>query len=192
MKELIKFTFDFFAHVIPGLFVIFSISLLFITDVSLDVLLKMTGKIDKITATVIVIIAYVVGFAINPFGRFLYRFVGFKLWRNKIVNNVDLFISDKFALIRHHSPANFNYVETWNIYCAMAHNLAFASLCLCLVSVIKIIQQQTDPVNWIVMALISLILFFIFIQRAVTFYHWASHDLNATISSLNLDTKQSE
>lgn len=192
MKELIKFTFDFFAHVIPGLFVIFSLSLLFIPDVSLDVLFKMTGKIDKITATAIVVMAYVVGFAINPFGRFLYRFIGFKIWRNNIVNHVDMFISDKFSLIRHHSPANFNYVETWNIYCAMAHNLAFASLCLWVVSMIKIVQQKTEPLNWILMAIISVILFFIFIQRAVTFYHWASHDLNATISSLNLDSKQSD
>ena len=128
MKELIKFTFDFFAHVISGLFVIFSLSLLFMTSVSLEALLEMTGKIEKSTATVVVIMAYVVGFAINPFGRFLYRSIGFKIWQNKIVNDVDLFISDKFALIRQHSPANFSYVETWNTYCAMSHNLAFASV----------------------------------------------------------------
>lgn len=192
MKELIKFTFDFFAHVIPGLFVIFSISLLFMSNVSVDSLLELTGEVEKSTATVVVIMAYVVGFAINPFGRFLYRSIGFRLWRNNVVNDLDLFISDKFALIRHHSPANFNYVETWNTYCAMSHNLAFASLTLCLVGFIKIIQQKSDQVNWFVIILISLVLFLIFIHRAVTFYRWASHDLNATISSLNLDKNQPE
>jgi hypothetical protein len=86
MKELVQYAFDFFAHVLPGLFIIFSLSLLIIVDViTIQVLIEKTKEIYATVATVTVIIAYVIGFGVDPFGKFLYKKLGFKIWKYKIL-----------------------------------------------------------------------------------------------------------
>jgi hypothetical protein len=191
MKELVQYAFDFFAHVLPGLFIIFSLSLLIIVDaITFEVLIEKTKDVYATVATVVVIIAYVIGFAVNPFGKFLYRKLGFKIWKYKIENNIDMFISDKFALVRQFSPKNFEYIEKWNTYCSMSHNLSVASLVMVVVGIIKIIQIEPNWLIWSAITAISIILFFIFLYRAVLFSIWAGHDLNAAISRLSLSDKE--
>jgi hypothetical protein len=91
------------------------------------------------------------------------------------------------SLIREHSPTNFKYVETWNMFCSMAHNLAIASLILVLCSGIKaIFQTASYRPQWFLLANIAFVLVGIFTQRAVRFSIWAAHDINATISRFDL------
>jgi hypothetical protein len=138
-----------------------------------------------------VIVAYVIGFCIYPVGRFLYKTIGFKLFGNHILedsNQNNLSVPTKYALLREHSPMNFKYVESWNIYCAMSHNLMVASLFFAAVSIIKI-ASGADTLLWTGALLAGIIIFFILTHRAVTYFHWAAYDINATISSLKLKEK---
>ncbi len=188
MKELIQFAFDFFGYVIPGLFVIFSISILAVPITSVQEAIDFTTSFDAGLATVLVIVAYVIGFCIYPIGRMLYKTIGFKLFGNHILedtNHSDLSVPTKYALLREYSPANFKYVESWNIYCAMSHNLMVACLVFCIVALIKVIGGH-QVLFWISSFALSLVLFLILTHRAVTYFHWAAYDINATISSLNL------
>ena len=45
---------------------------------------------------------------------------------------------------------------------------------------------------WIGSFILSLILFIILTHRAVTYFHWAAYDINATISSLDLKNLSNE
>lgn len=191
MKELVQHAFDFFGYVIPGLFIIFSLSILAVPINNINTAISMTKKFDIGLGTVMVIVAYVIGFCIYPVGRFLYKTIGFKLFGNRILddsNQTNLSVPNKYALLREHSPMNFKYVESWNIYCAMSHNLMVASLFFCVVSIVKIVSG-VDTLLWIGALLTGIIIFLILTHRAVTYFHWAAYDINATISSLKLKEK---
>jgi hypothetical protein len=191
MKELVQHAFDFFGYVIPGLFIIFSVSILAVPINDIDTAISLTKQFDIGLGTVMVIVAYVIGFCIYPVGRFLYKTIGFKLFGNHILedsNQNNLSVPTKYALLREHSPMNFKYVESWNIYCAMSHNLMVASLFFAAVSIIKI-ASGADTLLWTGALLAGIIIFFILTHRAVTYFHWAAYDINATISSLKLKEK---
>ena len=105
----------------------------------------------------------------------------------EIKNDVKMFISDKFVLVRHNSPKNFEYIERWNIYCALSHNMAVACLVFFIVSCIQIFRNTILSHGvWVFMAIVSLFLFFVFIYSAVLYSVWAVHDLNASITALKL------
>lgn len=55
-----------------------------------------------------------------------------------------------------------------------------------IVTVIKLIQGN-DVVLWLSALVVSIL--FILTHRAVTCYHWAAYDINATIKSLDLNEK---
>ena len=186
MQDLIKYAFDFFAHVLPGIVILLALSL-FIEDINtLDDLQAITAKITTGVATVLVIVGYAIGFAIYPFGRWLYRSLGFKMFGKNVENKIDMFLSDKYVMIREKSPINFQYVESWNQYCAMSHNFAVASLVFFTLGIYKTIFSA-DKMLWCLVTICSLLMFFIFIYRAVRFYHWARHDLNSTVQFLRND-----
>ena len=189
MSELIRFTFDFFGHVLPGSMVIFALSLLHSSNSDFKLVLENVSSMNSTGATGFIIAAYIVGFAIYPFGRYLYRTIGFRLWKAKLENKSDLFVSDKFVLVREYSAENFKKIESWFTYCAMSHNLAVASLVMFLVALIRAFSTGTDSASWLIISLAAVLFFFIFLQRAVTFYVWANHDLNAAINCLKLDEK---
>ena len=191
MKELVQRAFDFFGYVIPGLFIIFSLSILAVPINDIDTVISLTKKFDIGLGTVMVIVAYVIGFCVYPVGRFLYKTIGFKLFGNRILddsNQTNLSVPTKYALLREHSPMNFKYVESWNIYCAMSHNLMVASLFFSVVSIIKM-ASGTDKLLWFGALVTGIIIFLILTHRAVTYFHWAAYDINATISSLKLKDK---
>ena len=191
MKELVQRAFDFFGYVIPGLFIIFSLSILAVPINDIDTVISLTKKFDIGLGTVMVIVAYVIGFCVYPVGRFLYKTIGFKLFGNRILddsNQTNLSVPTKYALLREHSPMNFKYVESWNIYCAMSHNLMVASLFFSVVSIIKM-ASGADKLLWFGALVTGIIIFLILTHRAVTYFHWAAYDINATISSLKLKEK---
>ncbi len=192
MSELIRFTFDFFGHVLPGSMVIFALSLLHPSNGDFKSVLENVSSMNSIGATGFIIAAYIVGFAIYPFGRYLYRTIGFRLWKPKLENKSDLFVSDKFVLVREYSAENFKKIESWFTYCAMSHNLAVASLVMFVVAIIRSFSTGTNSATWLLISLAAILLFFIFLHRAVTFYVWANHDLNAAINCLKLDEKKIE
>ncbi|MBT8252827.1 MAG: hypothetical protein HKN00_03485 [Flavobacteriaceae bacterium] len=211
MKDFIQHAFDIFGYVIPGLFVIFSLSLLDPDISSIADLKSKTENFDAGIATVLVIVAYVIGFMIYPIGRILYKGIGLPLFGNTInddSNHIDLSVPTKYALLRELSPSNFKYVESWNIYCAMAHNLMVACLIFSGVTTVKAISTiefikfkqlsfgeflydilSGPALVWLIVSVWGIKLFVLLTYRAVTYFHWAAYDINATIKSLNLEEK---
>lgn len=224
MNNLIKFTFDIFAHVIPGIIILVAFSMLTISLEPSSTTLKSTNTgtnkeiglhdptpnntqlkhdlgmasdimnnlQDTGKGVFVLILAYIVGFAVSPLGKSIYRKIGKKLWPKIYVENdiEGMHISDKYVLIRQHSPANFEYVERWNMYASLSHNLAVACLVFFVVSIIQIfIDVKSYILTWSMIGLVSVILFFIFIKSAVVYSQWAGRDLNSAISALNLREK---
>jgi hypothetical protein len=190
MKELIQFTFDFFAHVLPGSIVVFSLALLYPETQNMENFVALTKSFDAVMGTMVIVTAYIIGFAVNPFGKYLCSKLGFNLWKMNVENQVKMFISDKYILIRQYSPANFKYVEIWNTYCAMSHNLAVAFLLLLVVCIVKITAFNAPVATWFPLALAALFLFFVLLYRSVIFSLWAARDLNAAITCLDLGKKE--
>ncbi len=187
MDKIFHSTFDFFTHALPGFCIAITF---FILDPSLNTSQDFVAKANQIQiggGVLLLVIGYAIGFAVHPIGRFLYKKIGFFIWREKIENDVTLFISDKYVMIRELSPNNFKYVETWNMFCAMSHNLAVASLMAFVVTIIKLVFQTVGNHQfWITFSIVAFVFFFIFLHRAVRFSIWAAHDLNAAVSRLKL------
>ncbi len=193
MDKIFNSAFDFFAYAIPGTFLVCSF---FIWDSSVCEpfdLLGVARKIDSGMAVALVVVGYAVGFAHNNIGRFVYRRIGRQLWAERFqFQDLDtpLTISEKYALIRELAPANFKYIETWNVFCSTAHNLALAFLFLAGQSLLKVLMLRGENItSWLIMAVFSLVLFFLLIHRAVVFSRWAADDIIATIKILRLRDK---
>jgi len=184
MDKLFNSTFDFFSYAIPGCFVLFSFFMLDTSYTSLSDYLAFFGSLSVGPGVLLLILGYIIGFALNPLGRYLYRSLGFKLFNSSIDDFWGPNLSEKYALLRELSPSNFKYVETWNMLCTMAHNLALASGFMVLLGVMRIFLAYSSFVLSLVAG--AALMFFFLLHRAVTFYVWAANDINATIRSLHL------
>ncbi|MEM1327661.1 MAG: hypothetical protein AAGI23_16990 [Bacteroidota bacterium] len=189
MDKIFHSTFDFFTHALPGMCVVTALVLLDGDIQTFNDLLERAAPTTLGSAAVILLVSYVTGFAVYPFGRILYKKVGFKIWNRAIERDVPLHISEKYTLLRELSPSNFKYVELWNMFCAMAHNLAIASLILGGCAIIKAIKSPADKLSWIIVLIVSIIAFFIMLYRAVKFSLWAADDINSSIRVLDLQQK---
>lgn len=187
MDKFFNSTFDALTNVVPGSCVI---AVLFIFDTglkTLDDLLTRLNQIEFGSAAFLVFISYVIGFAITPLGKFIYESLGFKIWPLKAdLGTSNLTLSEKFVLVRQYSPNNFKYIETWNMFCNLAHSLAFAALLLIGACLYRLLATESQPGVFLALALAGMSLFFLFLNRAVVFRTWALNDLNATVDRLAL------
>ena len=193
MDKFFYSAFDFFSYAIPGCCIIFSFFILDSKYICAEDYILMAGRLQIGSAIFIVIIGYVLGFAITPIGRYLYRTLGFRLFDGHFKDIEGLTISDKYVLLREFSQNNFKYVESWNVWCIMAHNLALASAFIAINSMLKAVFFQTNNiVFWAAMAITFVILFFLFIHRAVRFAVWAANDINSSIKMLHLQNRSTQ
>lgn len=186
MQKLSFSAFDFFSYAFPGVCILFSF---FILDPSLNGSGDILAKADAFglgAAVLITVVGYLTGFAVSPIGRWLYKTVGFRLWKHSFTNLEGYSVSEKYALIRQYSQENFKYVETWNVLCAMSHNLAIA----CIFAIVNIILRLSiyggSLLFWLPLIAMSLLLLLLFLHRAVVFYRWSAIDINAAIKVLKL------
>jgi hypothetical protein len=138
MEKIFHSAFDFFSYAIPGCCIIFAFFILDTRYCSAEDYLTMAGKLQVGSGILILVIGYIVGFAVNPIGRYLYKTLGFKLFKHEFEDIEGLSISDKYVLLRDLSPNNFKYVESWNMWCAMSHNLAIAAALVFINSILKV------------------------------------------------------
>jgi hypothetical protein len=190
MEKVFHSAFDFFSYAIPGCCIIFAFFILDTRYCSAEDYLTMVGKLQTGSGILILVIGYIVGFAVNPIGRYLYKSLGFKLFKHTFEDLKGLSISDKYVLVRDLSPNNFKYIESWNMWCAMSHNLSIAAALIALFSILKICVNQTNNTSfWAALALSFVILFFLFLQRAVVFSVWAASDINSSVTKLHLQAR---
>lgn len=190
MEKVFHSAFDFFSYAIPGCCIIFAFFILDTRYCSAEDYLAMAGKLQVGSGILILVIGYIVGFAVNPIGRYLYKTLGFKLFKHEFEDLKGLSISDKYVLLRDLSPNNFKYVESWNMWCAMSHNLAIAAALVFINSILKVSCNQTNNTFfWIAFAIAFAILFFLFLQRAVMFSVWAATDINSSVNKLHLQAR---
>jgi len=191
MDKIFHSTFEFFSHALPGAIMAMCLFLFKTTIVSPVDFITELNAFDTPHGVAILVAGYIIGFAVYPIGRYIYKGWGKKRWPENAVltGNINLFISKKYSLIRQHSPENFRYIEMWNMYCAMSHNLALAMLVLGMVAVVKaVVVFSIISLIWLAIAALGFGLFVAFIHRAVVFSTWAADDLNATLRILKLYT----
>lgn len=190
MDKVFHSTFDFFSYAIPGCCMIFAFFILDYRYVSAEDYFNMIGKFQVGSGVFILVLGYIVGFAVTPIGRFLYKRLGFKIFREKFKDVEGLSVSDKYVLVRELSPNNFKYIESWNMWCTMSHNLAVAAVLVFINSTIKLLFYKTENnVFWLLLTISFIILFFLFLYRAVKFSVWAASDINSAITILKLEVR---
>lgn len=199
MDKLINSAFDFFAYALPGSCILASFFILDATKHTGEQYLELADKMQIGSGIVLLVLGYAVGFAITPLGRLLYRKIYksafFKLLDKLLdgnlavyeANETKIFVSNKFALVRELSPNNFKYIESWNVYSLMSHNMAVAGLLAVALIITKLVWcHPTNPEFWWKVAIIVLLLVILFIYSSVKFNIWSVNDQNAAIVALNL------
>lgn len=193
MDKFFNSTFDALTNVVPGSCII---AILFFFDPNIENSDNLITKLNEIklgSAAFLVFASYVIGFALTPLGKFLYLQLGTRIWSLKTMADTSgLSVTEKFVLVRQYSPANFKYVESWNMFCNLAHNLAVVSLFLLLASLYRAFVMVSHPKLFAGIAILSIGLFLVFLHRAVVFRNWALNDLDATVHKLALPEHQKQ
>ena len=196
MDKIFHSTFDFFSHALPGFFILVSCYVFDGTLNSPEDFVEHAGGLNIGEGVFLLVTGYVIGFAVYPFGRWLYRNIGKKIFpgAGKIQDPMEqVSIYDKFVLAREVSPTNFKYVETWHMYCAMSHNLAIACMVVFVAAVFRAFSSGVEACWFFcLLAGLAALLFFVFLRRAVVFSGWAANDLNCTIALFHLNKKAPE
>ena len=147
MEKIINSAFDFFAYALPGAFLILSLLILDPGNDTSQDFINFAQKLQTGGSLMLLAVGYVLGFAITPLGRKLYRgFNRTRLFRwldtvlegnlkNKTYtfdqNNGDaptVSVSERFVLVREFSPNNFRHIESWHVYSLMSHNMALVNI----------------------------------------------------------------
>jgi len=191
--EQIKFSvFDMFAYIIPGaITVLASLILIEPSIVHLVDLIKPFQNMDLGVAIVAIVVAYVIGFAIDSPGSWLYYSIGCKVFGPpyKLSGN-GLSHSQKRALVRQFSPENHVYIQLWKVIKTMSHNLSLSSLLLAVVSFVQVFRVPApNRTEWVILSIVVFLLSVIFLHRAHVFDTWHYDDLSSTVQVLQLEKK---
>ena len=190
MDKLIDSAFDFFSYALPGVLIALALPLVFVPVEEAPDFYMSVFSLGTPGSIGIVFLGYLIGFFITPWGRDLFRKVGKQRIKDEVVNTSDIHISAKFILIREFSPSNFKYVEKWNVYCIMSHNLALACLIVTVILAVRILLTPGLGALYLILSLlVGGFLFWGFLKLAIKFFVWAQNDLNAAISELRLIDK---
>lgn len=189
----IKFSiFDFFAYLIPGSIILLAFTVIFNPSLTKVVDLGEQFKgIDISTGLVAIVVSYVIGFAADSVGSWLYAYTVCKLLGSPKPDMKDgLTFSEQRALLRQFSPDNFQAIHNWKVLKTMSHNLSCAFLILTLSIFIKTFQAATvQRVEWLLLTLIALCMSIIFMHRAHIFDAWHYRNLATTVKALHLEEK---
>ncbi len=191
--ENIKFSiFDLFAYTIPGCVALLAGAIYFNSNISqLSDLGAIFQNAGIGTGLLTIVVAYIIGFAIDTPGSWVYYKIGCRIWgapydpRSRKLSN-----STERALVRHFSPENFSYIQLWKVVKTMSHNLSFASILLGITSTVKAFQVQPQyQLEWFSIAIISFIGSVIFLNRSNLFDKWHYRDLTETVNALRLEQR---
>jgi hypothetical protein len=191
--DKIKFSiFDLFAYLIPGSIILLAFTIIFnpsLTNVA-DLGKQFKG-IDISTGLVAIIVSYVIGFAADSVGSWLYIYIACKFLGSPKPEIKDgLTFSEQRALVRQFSPENFQSIHNWKVLKTMSHNLSCAFLILMLSIFIETFQAVAgQKFQWFLLTLITLFMSIIFMYRAHIFDTWHYRNLATTVKALHLEKR---
>ncbi|RMF96266.1 MAG: hypothetical protein D6734_03905 [Candidatus Schekmanbacteria bacterium] len=189
---------DLFGFVFPGLltllaiFVMFDKSIVEISDLGLYFI-----SINLSTGLLIAIAAFIIGFAIDQPGTWLYNAYNMLLKKIKnktipreIATNSKLNMKEFRALAREYCPQNFYWLQLWKTFKTMGHNFAVAGLIMAFSAFKKNIQTAADGLsNWLILAIAMIIFALLFLHRARVFDTWHYEELVIAVKTLKLEEK---
>ena len=189
MDKFFNSTFDALTNVLPGAFVLFVIA--FATTQDLQELIVFSKELSLGLGAVLVFVAYLIGFTITPIGRYVFTKLGLKLFPVVYLDTTktDLTISEKFSLVREHSPSNFRYIETWNMFSTLSYTLSIGFISLAFAAIYKMTLSNADITSLTLILTVSLIFSLLLLKRASVFKKWAADDMNGCINALYLIEK---
>jgi len=182
--------FDLFAYLLPGSFGLFSV-IIWINEAvqSVDQLAEPFKNLTLSMGIVMILGAYILGFALHVPGWWLLQFVGLRIWKKykiKTSQPSELKERSKHAvLVRELSKANARYVELWYALSGMSRTLALTFVILGGISLYKDILTAYTT-QWLILMLCMLILAIVLLYRAAQTYSWAIRDLKNSVEQLYL------
>lgn len=206
MEKIINSAFDFFAYALPGAFLILSLLILDPGNDTFQDFINFAQKLQTGGSLMLLAVGFVLGFAVTPLGRKLYR--GFHRtrlfqWLDAILegnlkNKIYAFdqnnggapavsVSERFVLVREFSPNNFRHIESWHVYSLMSHNMAIVNILMFIFSGVRLFFfENRYPGWWWAVMGSALLLTVLFLYNAVKFNIWSANELNATVDGLQL------
>lgn len=124
--ENIKFSlFDLFAYAIPGSVGVLAGIILFDSRlVQISDLANIFQDATVGTGLMLLLASYIIGFAIDSPASWIYYKVGCKIWGQPYDRRGKRFsTTTERTLVRHFSPENNSYLQTWKVLKTMSHNL---------------------------------------------------------------------
>jgi hypothetical protein len=188
--------FDIFVYTIPGTILLLTIYLTTI-DLTIGVLVtisnltKTIGAISFNVVLLIILVSYILGFALHFLGYNFFNRVGKRIWK-KLLRGKEQSLStieQRFVLVRHYSKENFAFVEQWYTFRAMSFNLSLVFLLTGMLILIKILLKLHFSFDWSIVILSSFLLSLILLRRAITFHLWSHNTLNEAVNTLGLLNK---
>jgi len=206
MEKIINSAFDFFAYALPGAFLILSFLLLDPQNETCEDFLRFAQRLQAGSGVLLLALGYVVGFAVTPVGRKMYRMFQRQAlfnWLDKILegglkkqaysfdvpeNGQPLMsVSERFVLVREYSPNNFRHIESWHVYSLMSHNMALVHLLIAVFIGLRLaFFEPASAWIWVLCAVAAIKLALLFLYSAVKFNIWSTNELNATVKGLHL------
>lgn len=191
--DKIKYSlFDLFSYLFPG-FILINVFYLagsghnIVTDFSATVSNFCTG-ITTYFFIYTIVVAYCTGFVIQLLGQLLLQLVQKIKFLKPVAatHHAATDSSTKYCTIRHKSPANFSYIELWNVCSSFAINLAVVLL----ISGIYL-KIRFSAFTWHIHIVLLLFVVSCFIYLAKQFNDWAIIDMDNTYKLISDGTIKS-
>ena len=209
MEKIINSAFDFFAYALPGAFLILSFLILDAQNDTCQDFLNFAQKLQSGGSILLLALGYVLGFAVTPLGRKLYRAFSRSTFFNRLDKILEgdlkkktyafdethngapkMSVSERFILVREFSPNNFRHIESWHVYSLMSHNMAFVNMLVVVFILFRFVfYKMESPWFWGSSMAGTAFLAIIFLYSAVKFNIWSTNELNATVESLRLNDR---
>ena len=181
--------FETFSYLLPGLILLTGVANLFTSGC--DIVSKFYQpevSLSTFRITVVLVIAYVVGFSFHYVGYHVFAFLGPRLYPGRFQGSKPKLSSKKLELvtIRDKSPANYSALEKWMAYRGMCYNTFFALSIFVITIIISLVTNEGGTCgNALLIGFFALIVAVLCLRRAATFHEWAINTIDSTMEFLN-------
>ena len=177
MIEKVKLqVFDIFGYLLRGLVLALTINLCIVNIPDLiSHVSTISNNSNNIEISLIILVAYLLGFVNNYFGYEVFKFLSKKIWKKRMEKEETSFGKQEMALveIRHFSPNNFDLLQKWFSYRGMAYGLFLSLLLLFIVLTFRTISESAWNQQRVILIVIILISAIVSLRRSITFHEWA-------------------